>query len=128
MLKVADISIVALVVGVALHALLGISWHSPFGSNNFFVSCAITVVSGLATILPGFVTGLVAGSRGLLHGALLSAAIFLYIIAKVFLLKSGVSISQAVDMGLRFLSVTAVAQCIVTSLAGVAVRKSGLFY
>jgi len=128
MIKAVDISIVALVAGVALHALLDISWHNSFGSNNFFVSCVITIVSGLATIFPGFVTGLVAGSRGLLHGALLSLGIFLYIIAKVFILKSGASISQAVGMGLHFLSVTAVAQCIVTSLAGAAVRKNGLFY
>lgn len=127
MLKVADISIVALVAGVALHALLGVSWHTSFGSNNFFVSCVITLISGLATILPGFVTGLVAGSRGLLHGVLLSLGIFLYIVATAFLLKSG-SISHAVDVGLRFLSVTAVAQCIVASLAGVAVRKNGFFY
>jgi len=127
MLKVADISIVALVAGVALHALLGISWHASFGSNNFFVSCVITIILGLATILPGFVTGLVAGSRGLLHGALLALGIFLYILATAFLLKGG-AIGHAVDIGLRFLSITAVAQCIVTALAGVAVRKSGLFY
>jgi hypothetical protein len=128
MLNAANISIVALAAGVALHALLGISWHTSFGSNNFFVSCVITIVSGLSTILPGFVTGLVSGSRGLLHGTVLSLALFLYIIAKVFLLKSGISISHAVDTGLRFLSVTTVALCIVSSLAGVAVRKNGLFY
>jgi len=127
MLKAANISILALVAGIALHALLGISWHSSFGSNNFFVSCVMAIVSGLATILPGFVTGLVAGGRGLLHGALLAAGIFLYIVVKVFVLKSG-AFGQAVDVGLRFLSVAAVAQCIVTSLAGVAVRKSGFFY
>jgi len=127
MLKVADISIVALIAGIALHVLLGISWHTSFGSNNFFVSCVITIIAALATILPGFVTGLVAGSRGLLHGVLLALGIFLYVVATAFVTKGG-SISHAVDIGLRFLSIAAVAQCIVTSLAGVAVRKSGLFY
>jgi hypothetical protein len=128
MLNVANISIAALVAGVALHALLGISWHTSFGSGNFFVSCAIAIVSGLATILPGLVTGLVAGSRGILHGALLSLGIFLYIVAKAFLLKSGVSFSHAVETGLRFLSIASVAQCLVASLAGVTVRRNGLFY
>lgn len=128
MLNIANISLVALVAGVALHALLGISWHMSFGSGNFFVSCVIAIVSGLATILPGLVTGLVAGSRGILHGALLSAGIFLYIVAKAFLLKSGLSFSHALETGLRFLSVAAVAQCLVTSLAGVTIRRHGLFY
>lgn len=127
MLKLANVSIIALVIGVALHVLLGSSWHGSFGSSNFFVATALTIISGLAMILPGFVTGLVAGERGLLHGALLSLGIFLYIVVKVLIVKSG-AINQALDAGLRFLSVTAVAQYLVTSLAGVAVRRNGLFY
>ena len=128
MLKIANISIIALVAGVAIHVLLGLSLHTSFGSHNFFISCIATIVAALTTILPGFVTGLVSGERGLLHGVFLALGIFLYVVVTAFLFKSGGSIGHAIDQGLHFLSVTAVAQCIVTALAGVAVRKHGLFY
>lgn len=127
MLKIANISIVAILVGVTLHVLLGAAWHTSFRSSNFFISFVIALISGLAVILPGFVTGLVAGQRGLVHGVLLAVGIFLYTVAKVFFFR-GASIGHAFDTGLLVLSLAAVAQCIVACLAGVAVRRNGLFY